>query len=386
MKQHKKFFIYFFLILTLFTKPVNAQQIDSPFTPKKQKWPFNQLKKLQEGNLKIVPIPAFSVSPERGLSLGLILEYFFNTDNAKGNQNETRLSNAYLNFQYSTRNQLVAEVVYSVYTKKEKYFLQGAFGYKDFYERYWTFSQDTVLNNQFRGVEYQQFQARGKWVKKLKNQLFFGFNFNVNQFSNITFDDKTFPTKPIVSGINESFISGIGPLLIIDKRDNQFSPQKGWFSEVGFRYHDRILGSNFSYVQYFFDVRRYIITKPKGILALQATGTFNSTNLPFLEKIKLGNDRIMRGYFAGRFRDNNFSAAQIEYRYPIGKSFIISAFASAGQTAETVQKFSLNNMQSSIGGGLRYLANKEKLLYIRLDAGYTKLGNWGFYLNLGDAF
>ncbi|MEI2709480.1 MAG: hypothetical protein V9E96_10765 [Chitinophagaceae bacterium] len=53
------------------------------------------------------------------------------------------------NLQYSSFNQLIAEGVYSIYTNKEKYYLQGAVGYKDFYERYWTFSEDTVGNNQF---------------------------------------------------------------------------------------------------------------------------------------------------------------------------------------------------------------------------------------------
>ena len=64
----------------------------------------------------------------------------------------------------------------------------------------------------------------------------------------------------------------------------------------------------------------------------------------------------------------------------------ITAFASAGQTAPTIPEMHLQNMQSSVGGGFRYLANKEKLLYLRFDAGYTKQGNWGFYINLGDAF
>jgi len=121
-------------------------------------------------------------------------------------------------------------------------------------------------------------------------------------------------------------------------------------------------------------------------IALNIVSTFNNGTVPFLEKAKLGNDRIMRGYFAGRFRDNEFAAAQMEYRYPLGKSFVIAGFMSAGQTAPNVSAFALNSMQSSIGGGLRYLVNRQKHLYVRFDAGYTQKQNWGFYLNLGDAF
>ena len=143
---------------------------------------------------------------------------------------------------------------------------------------------------------------------------------------------------------------------------------------------------NFIFTQYNLDLRRYINLKSNSILALHINAILNDGNVPFLEKVKLGNDKIMRGYFAGRFRDNEFAAAQIEYRYPIGKSFVLAGFLSAGQTAATVNQFSINAMQSSMGGGLRYLVNKQKKLYVRFDAGYTQKGNWGFYLNLGDAF
>lgn len=375
--------ILFFLSILL--PQVLSAQIDT-VQPKKKKWPFSTIKKMQEGNLRFVPIPAFSISPEKGVSAGLIFEYFFNTGTNEAEKQQTRLSNAYTNFQYSSLNQLVLEGVYSIYTNKEKYFLQGSIGYKDFYERYWTFSEDTVGNKDFRGVDYKHVYLRGKWTKNLKQQIFIGINYSYNRFSEITFQQGAYPQIPTTDGLGESMSLGIGPIVVIDKRDNQFSPQKGWFAEVGFRIHDKAIGSNFNYSQLNIDLRNYIITKPKGILALNIVSTFNNGTVPFLEKAKLGNDRMMRGYFAGRFRDNEFAAAQMEYRYPLGKSFVLAGFMSAGQTAPNVSAFALNNMQSSIGGGLRYLVNRQKHLYVRFDAGYTQKQNWGFYLNLGDAF
>lgn len=362
-----------------------AQNNDS-ITIKKKKWPFSTFQKMQEGNLRFVPIPAFSISPERGVSLGLIFEYFFNTGTTLEKKQVTRLSNAYTNFQYSSLNQIIAEAVYSIYTSEEKYFLQGAIGYRDFYERFWTFSEDNVGNNDFRGLDYQHVYIRGKWMKNLKQQTFIGANFTYNNFTNIVFQEGNYPATPLVEGIDKSTTVGFGPILVIDKRDNQFSPQKGWFTEVGIRFHGKAIGSNFNFTQYNFDARRYIHTNTKGILALHVTATLNDGVVPFLEKVKLGNDKIMRGYFAGRFRDNQFAAAQMEYRQNIGKSFVLAGFVSAGQTAPTISSFEIAQMQSSIGGGLRYLVNKEKKLYVRFDAGYTQKGNWGFYLNLGDAF
>jgi hypothetical protein len=376
-----KIVVCVFCIVPFITKA----QTDSIIVAKK-KLPFSAIQKLQEGNLRFVPIPAFSISPEKGVSVGLIFEYFFNTGINEVEKKKTRLSNAYINLQYSSLNQLIAEGVYSIYTNNEKYYLQGAVGYKDFYERYWTFSEDTVGNNSFRGVDYKQIYVRGKWLHHSKNQLFVGLNFTYNSFNEIVFQEGDYPSTPAVEGLTESKSLGIGPMIMIDKRDNQFSPQKGWFAEAGIRFHHKTIGSNFNFTQYNLDVRRYINLKSNSILALHINAILNDGNVPFLEKVKLGNDKIMRGYFAGRFRDNEFAAAQIEYRYPIGKSFVLAGFLSAGQTAATVNQFSINAMQSSMGGGLRYLVNKQKKLYVRFDAGYTQKGNWGFYLNLGDAF
>ena len=67
-----------------------------------------------------------------------------------------------------------------------------------------------------------------------------------------------------------------------------------------------------------------------------------------MEKQKMGNDRIMRGYFSGRFRDNQFAAAQVEYRYPVGKSFVLAAFASAVDAAVHPRLFAVQEQSTVI--------------------------------------
>jgi outer membrane protein assembly factor BamA len=371
------------IISLLFIAFANAQTDSTK--PKKKMLPFRMLEKIQQGNLKFVPVPVFTISPERGASFGVLLNYFFKA-NKKKEDSLTRGSVAYLNLQYSTRKQFVSDIGYSIYTNAEKYYLQGGFGYKDFYERYWTLSDNSSRNDAYLGVEYSQLFLKGRALKNFGNQFFAGFSYNLNRISSITFESKPIPAIPAVPGIDKSFVAGIGPAISIDKRDNQFSPQKGSYVEASLRFHEKWMGSNYNYSQYNFDLRKYIPTKSKGILALNAVAAITQGSVPFLEKQKLGSDKIMRGYFSGRFRDNQFAAAQIEYRYPVGKSFVLAAFASAGQTAESLNKMELNLIQHSVGGGLRYLANRKGNLYIRMDAGYTRQKNVGFYFALGDAF
>jgi outer membrane protein assembly factor BamA len=347
--------------------------------------PLRILDKIQQGNLNFLPVPLFAVSPERGASFGVLLNYYFRASKKK-EDSLTRLSVISPDLQYTTRKQFVAEINYSVYTNAEKYYLQGGLGYKDFNERYWTLSDNLSKNDDYLGVEYNQIFFKGRALKNLGNQFFAGISYNINSINSIKFESKPFPTIPLVPGIDKSFVVGLGPAITIDKRDNQFSPQKGMYAEASLRFHSTWMGSDYNYNQYNLDLRKYIPTKSKGILALNAMATITQGTVPFMEKQKMGNDRIMRGYFSGRFRDNQFAAAQAEYRYPVGKSFVLAAFASAGQTAEGLSKMELKLMQHSVGGGLRYLVNKKGHLYIRMDAGYTRQKNVGFYFALGDAF
>ncbi|MBC7650640.1 MAG: hypothetical protein H7101_02700, partial [Deinococcales bacterium] len=102
------------ILLALLSQILLAQ--DDTIKLKKKKWPFSIMQKMQEGNVSFVPIPAFSISPEKGVSVGIVVNYFFNSGISADEKQQTRLSNAYTNFQYSVLNQLVLEGVYSIYT------------------------------------------------------------------------------------------------------------------------------------------------------------------------------------------------------------------------------------------------------------------------------
>jgi hypothetical protein len=363
---------------------VQALHAQTDTTPKANKpFPFNILYKMQQGQLKFVPVPLFSISPERGASFGMVGNYFFKASK----DSATRTSYAFINLQYSTRNQFVSEVGYSIFSKKEQYYFEGRVGFRDFYERYWTLSNANTSNDVYLGMEYKLYSFRGRALKHLSNQFFAGLAYHVSSYNNIEFEQKPFPSIPTnVPGYTKSFVVGIGPAIIIDKRDNQFSPQQGHYVEASYRIHQTWMGGAYNYGQGNIDLRKYLPTKTNGLLALNAVATITNGTVPLLERQRLGSDKIMRGYFTGRFRDNEFAAAQMEFRQHLTKTFVLAAFASVGQTGNNLNEMSLTNMQHSVGGGFRYLINKKDRLYVRIDAGYTRQQNVGFYLALGDAF
>jgi hypothetical protein len=191
-----------------------------------------------------------------------------------------------------------------------------------------------------------------------------------------------------IAGANGSTVFGIGPVLLLDHRDNQFSPSgEAWYAAFNAMFYLNAFGGQYTFQQYNIDLRQYnLIKSTKGLLCFQAIANMGAGEIPLLEKTRLGSNMIMRGYFQGRFRDNQMLAAQVEYRQPLGRFLVVAAFMSAGQTAPTLSSLRISNMESAAGGGVRVLLNKEKKIYARIDVGYTRLGNFGFYARLGDAF
>jgi hypothetical protein len=103
--------LFVFLSLNSFGKNVN----DS--IPKKKNI-FQKAARLTDKNLNLLPIPEVSYRPERGFSFGLAVDYFFNAgkDSLKA---VTRNSIAYVQFQYTTRNQTIADAQYQIYTMEK---------------------------------------------------------------------------------------------------------------------------------------------------------------------------------------------------------------------------------------------------------------------------
>lgn len=338
-------------------------------------------------NLKVLPVPVASYSPETGLSVGFNLNYFFNAGDS-ASKATTRNSLAGLEFRYTSRKQTTIQASWSIYTNQEKYFINGATGFADFYERFWTLTSPAGDNDRFRELQYYRTYFRNTFAKNLGKQSFLGFALNYNRITNMRLSGDTTIKVNQIPGANGSTVFGIGPVLLFDHRDNQFSPSgEAWYAAFNGLFYMNALGGQYTFQQYNIDLRQYnLIKATKGLLCFQAVGNFASGEVPLLEKNRLGSNMIMRGYFQGRFRDNQLLAAQVEYRQPVGRFLVLAAFMSTGQTAPTLSSMRLSNMESAAGGGVRVLLNKEKKIYARIDVGYTRLGNFGFYARLGDAF
>jgi hypothetical protein len=105
---------------------------------------------------------------------------------------------------------------------------------------------------------------------------------------------------------------------------------------------------------------------------------------PFISQALLGGTRLMRGFYEGRYRDDNSAVVQAEYRRDLFWRFGAVAFGAAGMVAPEYGQLSLNNLRYTYGAGIRFAIDPEDRINIRLDMGVGEEPN--FYLTIGEAF
>ena len=193
-------------------------------------------------------------------------------------------------------------------------------------------------------------------------------------------------TNPNVLGSRGSFVTGLGFRFIYDSRDNYLSTHRGAYAAVQGMFYAQALGGTNSYSLFTVDLRKYFPLWFGHVLGVQAWGASSYWDVPFSHLPALGGQFRMRGYFEGRFRDNNAFITQIEYRFPIVWRFGGVGFGSAGMVAPSLLDFKLKDMKGAAGGGLRFMFDKDERLNGRFDVGVSNEGEANFYIQINEAF
>ena len=108
--------------------------------------------------------------------------------------------------------------------------------------------------------------------------------------------------------------------------------------------------------------------------------------VPFRELANLGGDKLLRGYYDGRYRDRQLVVAQVELRRQLFWRFNGVLFGGVGQVGNTLADFDEGGLKYTGGAGLRFRFNRRDRLNVRFDYGVGRDGSTGFYFNFGEAF
>jgi hypothetical protein len=333
--------------------------------------------------IKIQLLPVLTHSVETGWATGALLSSTFRL---KADDTLTRTSNVQALLLYSFRKQFVSAINGAAYFPSEKYIANYQFSFSHFPDKFWGLGNNSPDSAE-ESYTFEQAYAYLHLLRNIGNNFFVGALYEYQNLIKVDFLQGGLFDKQDVAGRYGYVISGLGASFTFDNRNNAFSPDKGGFFQFYFNHFDHAFGSDYYYTNYVIDVRKFWKICYNDILALQFYSFSNTGNeIPLRSLASLGGAYKMRGYYEGRYRDKNQMIIQAEDRVHIAGRFGAVAFAGLGDVAHTPFDYKLNELKYSFGAGLRFALNKKEKLNLRLDYGFSKGGNSGFYFQLGEAF
>jgi hypothetical protein len=120
--------------------------------------------------------------------------------------------------------------------------------------------------------------------------------------------------------------------------------------------------------QMFLNQQRCFVLRGRTVLSAPDEGD----SIPFYLQPQLGGPDYVRGFAGRRFYDNNLVAATAEYQWQIFSGIWLAAFADYGKVFPRWDKWSLQDLESSYGMGVRF--GSQGLGAGRFDIGFSREG------------
>lgn len=181
------------------------------------------------------------------------------------------------------------------------------------------------------------------------------------------------------------FFTGIGASIVYDTRDFIPNPQRGFYVMLKEVYYPRPFGTSGQNIFSTTLTANYYQRLWKGsVMALDLYGQYNGTDVPWPLRAELGaGGARMRGYYAGRYIDNNIMSGQIELRQNIYKRLGAVAWVGCGTVFPSFKELKGEDLLINYGIGLRFEFKHN--VNVRVDYGFGK-GTSGIVFGMSEAF
>lgn len=245
---------------------------------------------------------------------------------------------------------------------------------------FWGIGYDNALHNEVSTYSEKRIMIDACYLHKVLPNTFVGGLVNFDYTRGIRF------SKPeYLDGENSQYVAtGIGALVEYDSRDFIPNPFKGVYVSFRETCFPKALGNcGRALWQTTFTADAYQRVWKDCILAVDLFAEFNSDGTPWPMLARLGDNQRMRGYYLGRFTDNNMITFQVELRQRIWRRIGGVVWGGAGNVFHTFRDFQWNQTLPNYGLGLRW--ELKKRVNVRLDYGFGKETN-SFLLSINEAF
>ncbi len=331
-------------------------------------------------------LPAVGYAQETGFEYGIASTYNFYIDK---NDLNSRTSNLTLIGTLTTKKQKNIKLISDIWTKGNEYHILSELRYRD-----WPFNFYGIGNDTWKAdedyLDQKLYRIKLDGEKRFAPNFYAGLNVNYEYFNFKDIEAGGIFEEPNVYGKTGGQYLAIGASALYDSRNNTTYTTEGFYGRAKYSYAPNFFGKdNFTGSQVEIDVRGFYPISKALTLAAQALyrGTYGD-KIPFYVLRDLGGDMSMRGYYLGRYKDNNYATAQAELRYRFHPRVGINGFLGTGST------FSKQNdmrLLPSYGAGIRYFFSLEHNSSIRFDYAFGEQRpgekrQSGFYLSISEAF
>jgi hypothetical protein len=328
----------------------------------------------------LVLIPIFAYAPETGTEGGCGIFYYDNSHSTRSDEKIDTYNGLIL---YTEKNQILTSFGMNKYLNGDNYLLVSQIDLNRYPNKFYGIGPETG-ENMAENYTSKEITFKGSFGFKVNDSIYVGPYYHYSHFDVEDCQSNGLLTQGNIIGSSGTTASGIGIEFTWDKRNNQFYPDRGFFLNIRPVFYREEIGSSENFTIILEDYRKYISFK-HNVFALQQYMVLSDSSVPFQLMPQLGGSNIMRGWFEGRFRDQNCVIIQGEYRFPVYKRFSGVVFGSVGQVAPTLEAFSLDNFKVAEGIGIRYTMNESQKLNFRLDVGHSEDGVQ-MYIRVAEAF
>jgi len=325
--------------------------------------------------VKVLPVPTFGYSPETRTYIGAVALFTINLYQ----DSTTRTSNAKVEVSYSWNKQVILETQWNYFFAHEAWFTRGLLHFSKYPDLYYGIGPDTQEDGELK-FESNRAIVDVDVLKKFKKYVFGGIGIRYLNYSNLSFYNETNPYPEL----QNSSTTGVKLILLKDSRNNILNASSGSFMEV---LNTHNFGDSY-YSRLGIDLRKYMTMSynDRHVLAGRFYTTFVFGDPAFFDYSLIGGDKYARGYFYGRYRDQNFTTLQLEYRMPIIWRIGLAGFGGFSMIYPDFTSIDQSSFKPNGGLGLRFLVDKAENTNLRIDYAVGSDGQDGFYITFGESF
>lgn len=327
--------------------------------------------------------------PETRWAIGAAVLFSYDP---RGHSSKTRPSTLSLSA-YTTQNrQYSIEIQPEIYLKNETYFIKSALRISRYPDRFFGIGDETTADmEESYTPEYVKLDL--SFQKKIHpdSGLYAGVGYKYENHRMIDvmpgglLSAANGAQNTGIPGREGGTLSAVGLILNWDTRDNIFFPRTGRLFQLTADVYASALGSDFDFTALKLDLRTYVPLAKSHSLAFQFLVDTRWGESPFFSLGRLGGDRILRGYYTGRYRDKTAAVLQGELRLQVLKKWGVVFFAGLGNVADRPWNLNLQTLKYSLGIGLRFYLSPGETPCVRGDFGVGKKSS-GLYVTVKDSY